>query len=178
MILILLLHITLMKYCNIFVSVKFFCVVLEYKNLTFSYSHWYSSIFREEDWNLQVSWEEWKVLSRVRTLVKFYMLSPVANRNFFQQFDVCLFHSRAAKSQDCGTPLSDACLQKEIKKLKEVDKDTQTIIVSWVPSYCATKPFQIRIDIWDRLLIENSLLVTHYQHLWGLLKITLFHFVS
>ncbi|KAM8730839.1 uncharacterized protein AB9X84_025471 isoform 4-T4 [Acanthopagrus schlegelii] len=35
----------------------------------------------------------------------------------------------AAKPQDGGTPLSDACLQKEIKKLKEADKDgTQTII--------------------------------------------------
>uniref|UniRef100_A0AAQ5X521 N-acetyltransferase ESCO1 n=1 Tax=Amphiprion ocellaris TaxID=80972 RepID=A0AAQ5X521_AMPOC len=35
----------------------------------------------------------------------------------------------AAKPQDGGTPLSDACLQKEVKKLKEADKDgTQTII--------------------------------------------------
>ncbi|XP_044031894.1 uncharacterized protein LOC122866371 isoform X2 [Siniperca chuatsi] len=35
----------------------------------------------------------------------------------------------AVKSQDGGTPLSDACLQKEVKKLKEADKDgTQTII--------------------------------------------------
>ncbi|XP_070709451.1 uro-adherence factor A-like [Pempheris klunzingeri] len=36
---------------------------------------------------------------------------------------------KAAKPQDGGTPLSDACLQKEVKKLKEADKDgTQTII--------------------------------------------------
>lgn len=42
-----------------------------------------------------------------------------------------LYHSRAVKPQDGGTPLSDACLQKEVKKLKEADKDgTQTIIVS------------------------------------------------
>uniref|UniRef100_A0A672G9T7 Uncharacterized LOC115394029 n=2 Tax=Salarias fasciatus TaxID=181472 RepID=A0A672G9T7_SALFA len=35
----------------------------------------------------------------------------------------------AAKLQEDETPLSDACLQKEIKKLKEADKDgTQTII--------------------------------------------------
>ncbi|XP_040921370.1 microtubule-associated protein futsch-like isoform X2 [Toxotes jaculatrix] len=35
----------------------------------------------------------------------------------------------AAKSQDGGTPLSDECLQREVKKLKEADKDgTQTII--------------------------------------------------
>lgn len=35
----------------------------------------------------------------------------------------------AAKPQDGGAPLSDACLQKEVKKLKEADKDgTQTII--------------------------------------------------
>lgn len=44
---------------------------------------------------------------------------------------MCLYHSRAAKPQDGGTPLSDACLQKEVKKLKEADKEgTQTIIVS------------------------------------------------
>lgn len=44
---------------------------------------------------------------------------------------VCLYRSTAEKSQDGGTPLSDACLQKEVKKLKEADKDgTQTIIVS------------------------------------------------
>ncbi|KAM8822402.1 uncharacterized protein AB9W97_004840 isoform 2-T2 [Spinachia spinachia] len=37
----------------------------------------------------------------------------------------------AAEPQDGRTPLSDACLQKEVKKLKEADKDgTQTIIVS------------------------------------------------
>ncbi|XP_051266564.1 LOW QUALITY PROTEIN: uncharacterized protein LOC127369345 [Dicentrarchus labrax] len=36
---------------------------------------------------------------------------------------------RAAKPQDGGAPLSDACLQKEVKKLKDADKDgTQTII--------------------------------------------------
>ncbi|XP_074478697.1 uncharacterized protein LOC141760009 isoform X1 [Sebastes fasciatus] len=36
---------------------------------------------------------------------------------------------RAAEPQDGRTPLSDACLQKEVKKLKEADKDsTQTII--------------------------------------------------
>lgn len=36
---------------------------------------------------------------------------------------------RAANPQDGGTPLSDACLQKEVKKLREADKDgTQTII--------------------------------------------------
>ncbi|KAK9527609.1 hypothetical protein VZT92_014156 [Zoarces viviparus] len=36
---------------------------------------------------------------------------------------------RAAEPQDARTPLSDACLQKEVKKLKEADKDvTQTII--------------------------------------------------
>ncbi|XP_075936868.1 uncharacterized protein LOC142937699 isoform X2 [Anarhichas minor] len=35
----------------------------------------------------------------------------------------------AAEPQDARTPLSDACLQKEVKKLKEADKDgTQTII--------------------------------------------------
>ncbi|XP_047424030.1 protein MLP1 homolog [Mugil cephalus] len=35
----------------------------------------------------------------------------------------------AAKHHDGGAPLSDACLQKEVKKLKEADKDgTQTII--------------------------------------------------
>lgn len=40
-------------------------------------------------------------------------------------------HSGAAAQQDGGTPLSDACLQREVKKLKEADKDgTQTIIVS------------------------------------------------
>ncbi|XP_034428745.1 serine/arginine repetitive matrix protein 2 isoform X2 [Hippoglossus hippoglossus] len=34
-----------------------------------------------------------------------------------------------AKQQDGGTPLSDACLQREVKKLKEADKDgTQTVI--------------------------------------------------
>ncbi|KAM6907951.1 uncharacterized protein PEZ65_016272 isoform 2-T2 [Lycodopsis pacificus] len=36
---------------------------------------------------------------------------------------------RAAEPQDARTPLSDACLQKEVKKLKEADKDvSQTII--------------------------------------------------
>ncbi|XP_022622968.1 proteoglycan 4-like [Seriola dumerili] len=36
---------------------------------------------------------------------------------------------RAENPQDGGTPLSDACLQREVKKLKEADKDgTQTII--------------------------------------------------
>ncbi|XP_030612192.1 protein MLP1 homolog isoform X2 [Archocentrus centrarchus] len=35
---------------------------------------------------------------------------------------------KAVKPQDGGSPLSDACLQKEIKKLKEADKDgTQTV---------------------------------------------------
>jgi len=44
---------------------------------------------------------------------------------------VRLDHSRAAKPQSAATPLSDACLQKEVKKLKEADKDgTQTVIVS------------------------------------------------
>lgn len=44
---------------------------------------------------------------------------------------MCLYHSRATKPQDGGTPLSDACLQKEVKKLKDADKDgTQTVIVS------------------------------------------------
>ncbi|AWP17100.1 putative microtubule-associated protein futsch-like [Scophthalmus maximus] len=38
-------------------------------------------------------------------------------------------HDRAAKPQAGGTPLSDACLQREVKKLKEADKDgTQTVI--------------------------------------------------
>ncbi|KAM4533513.1 uncharacterized protein PAE49_022001 isoform 2-T2 [Odontesthes bonariensis] len=36
---------------------------------------------------------------------------------------------KAAKPQNAATPLSDACLQKEVKKLKEADKDgTQTVI--------------------------------------------------
>ncbi|KAG8009553.1 N-acetyltransferase ESCO1, partial [Nibea albiflora] len=36
---------------------------------------------------------------------------------------------RAVKPQDGGTPLSDACLQREVRMLKEADKDgTQTII--------------------------------------------------
>lgn len=47
---------------------------------------------------------------------------------------MCFYHSGIAKTQDSGTPLSDACLQKEVKKLKEADKDgTQTIIVSETP---------------------------------------------
>ncbi|XP_019943090.2 streptococcal hemagglutinin-like isoform X5 [Paralichthys olivaceus] len=38
-------------------------------------------------------------------------------------------HDRVMKQQDGGTPLSDACLQREVKKLKEADKDgTQTVI--------------------------------------------------
>lgn len=39
------------------------------------------------------------------------------------------------KPQDGGTPLSDACLQREVRMLKEADKDgTQTIIVSEFPN--------------------------------------------
>lgn len=42
-----------------------------------------------------------------------------------------MYRSGAVKPQGNETPLSDACLQKEVKKLKEADKDgNQTIIVS------------------------------------------------
>lgn len=44
---------------------------------------------------------------------------------------MCLDLSSEAKPKDAATFLSDASLQKEVKKLKEADKDgTQTIIVS------------------------------------------------
>lgn len=52
---------------------------------------------------------------------------------------VCLCHSRAAKPQG-ETPLSDADLQREVKRLKEAEKDgTQTIIVSEL--LWASEPF-------------------------------------
>ncbi|KAF3836341.1 hypothetical protein F7725_028899 [Dissostichus mawsoni] len=42
---------------------------------------------------------------------------------------MCVCEQGAAETRDGRTPLSDACLQKEVKKLKEADKDsTQTII--------------------------------------------------
>lgn len=46
--------------------------------------------------------------------------------------------SGAAAQRDGGTPLSDTSLQREVKKLKEADKDgTQTIIVSgFVDFFC------------------------------------------
>ena len=48
-------------------------------------------------------------------------------------------HSRVAKAESNTTPLSEAALQKEVKKLKDTDKDgSQTIIVSPMLRYSPT----------------------------------------
>lgn len=80
-----------------------------------------------------------------------------------------LYHSKAAKSQEGGVPLSDACLQKEVRKLKEADKDgTQTIIVSTFacpPFKVASKPF--RLSSSSSLSLSSSLLQDAGQKHFG-----------
>lgn len=81
---------------------------------------------------------------------------------------MCLYHSRAAKPQDGGTPLSVACLQKEVKKLKEADKDgTQTIIVSvhlfGSQDSGVSQPFRLRSVIKSICLLLHRATQVNFQ---------------
>lgn len=110
--------------------------------LWFSYSGRCSCICREQVRNPRDGHKDLgKAMSGVRNFSLFYrfVFVPVKGKWKYQEYKVIFicffflfFYSRPVKPQDTGTPLSEASLHREVKKLKEADKDgTQTIIVSY-----------------------------------------------